>query len=505
MPEHERAWIGLDLGTQSVRALAVTARGDRLASATRPLRSTRLDRRHEQDPHAWWTATADALREVTAHITGHPVGGVAACATSGTILLTDAEGRPLTPGIMYDDTRAAERPEILSSLICEGDELWQRLGHRPQASWGLATLVHLQRSGAWPTGARVCHQGDVITRQLSGRPVPTDANQALKTGLDLTTLRWPDGLFDRIGLDTTAFPEVVLPGTPIATVCEAAAEATGLPAGTPVVAGTTDGCAAQFAAGALRPGRWNTVLGTTLVVKGVSVAPVREPTGAVYSHRAPHHDYWLPGGASSTGAGTVSALFGDAVPDSAPDRLPDWPDVPIAYPLAGIGERFPFVAPDAVGIVAVDGEIRPGIGALAALPPSTALAAVMLGVACLERLCYDLLAAAGAPPVHTVSFTGGATRNATWNQLRCDMLGVPVEIPAETEPALGSALLAASSAPGTDPVELADSMIRTATVLEPTPSTTGLTDAYRRFRDLLGSQGWLEGVSAGSSRQGTSR
>ena len=74
----------------------------------------------------------------------------------------------------------------------------------------------------------------------------------------------------------------------------------------------TDGCAAQLAAGALEVGEWNSVLGTTLALKGVSASLPHDPTGAVYSHRAPHGDLWLPGGASSTGAGAVRALFPDA-------------------------------------------------------------------------------------------------------------------------------------------------------------------------------------------------
>ncbi|MFB9840722.1 carbohydrate kinase, partial [Actinoallomurus acaciae] len=87
--------------------------------------------------------------------------------------------------------------------------------------------------------------------------------------------------------------------------CAAAAEVTGIRAGTPIVAGMTDGCAAQLGAGRLTPGSWNSVLGTTLLLKGVTREPLRDPYGVVYSHRAPD-DVWLPGGASSTGAGAIS-------------------------------------------------------------------------------------------------------------------------------------------------------------------------------------------------------
>ncbi|KPC84256.1 carbohydrate kinase, partial [Streptomyces sp. NRRL WC-3753] len=98
------------------------------------------------------------------------------------------------------------------------------------------------------------------------------------------------------------------PGTVLGTVCAAAAEATGLPEGTAIAAGMTDGCAAQIGAGALTPGAWNSVLGTTLVLKGVSPHLIRDPHGVVYCHRGPDGT-WLPGGASSSGAGVLARHF----------------------------------------------------------------------------------------------------------------------------------------------------------------------------------------------------
>ena len=95
----------------------------------------------------------------------------------------------------------------------------------------------------------------------------------------------------------------MLPGTPLGGLDDEVAATTGLRAGTPVVAGMTDGCAAQIGAGAVAPGTWNAVLGTTLVLKGVTEDLLHDPTGTVYCHRGPQGGWWLPGGASSTGAG----------------------------------------------------------------------------------------------------------------------------------------------------------------------------------------------------------
>ncbi|GAA3107714.1 hypothetical protein GCM10020001_027140 [Nonomuraea salmonea] len=286
-------WIGIDLGTQSVRALAVAGDGRVLGTGSRPLTSHRDGPRHEQDPEQWWrelaAATREALRGVPA---GERVEGVAVDATSGTILLTDAEGRAVTPALMYDDRRAdATRANEAGAAV------WERLGYRRmQPNWALPKLLWLLRDA--PPGARAAHQSDFVNRRLVGHEVATDLSNALKTGVDLIDERWPSDVFDVLGVPEGMLPAVVRPGARLGTVCAAAAEETGLPEGTPVIAGTTDGCAAQLGAGARQPGSWNSVIGTTLVLKGVTKELIHDPLGVVYSHRAPDGS-WLPGGAQA--------------------------------------------------------------------------------------------------------------------------------------------------------------------------------------------------------------
>jgi len=95
--ENETAWLGIDLGTQSVRALAVTADGTVLGRGSAPLGGRREGVRHEQDPGGWWAAVCTASRSALITLTGVRIGGLAVCGTSGTVLLTDGEGRPVSP------------------------------------------------------------------------------------------------------------------------------------------------------------------------------------------------------------------------------------------------------------------------------------------------------------------------------------------------------------------------------------------------------------------------
>ncbi|HEY8482763.1 MAG TPA: FGGY family carbohydrate kinase [Spirillospora sp.] len=484
----EPLWVGVDVGTQGVRTLAVTAEGRVAGRGSAPLTGRRDGVRHEQRPDDWWRAVVLATRRALQDAAADAVRGLAVCATSGTVLLTTPDGRPLTDGLMYDDARARDEAREVQEA---GAALWDRLGHRIQPSWALPKVRWLARENPDVLSrARIAHQADVVTGRLVGRPVPTDSSHALKTGYDLFDERWPHDLHDRLGLPATLFPEVVRPGTVLGVVGADAAAETGLRAGTPVIAGMTDGCAAQLGSGTLRPGRWNSVLGTTLVLKGVTVSPVRDPAGVVYNHRAPDGN-WLPGGASSVGAGVLDGA-GDDLERLDALAARHEPSSAVAYPLVSPGERFPFLAPEAegfmLGVPRDEGDRH---------------AALLQGVALVERLALAYLRRLGAAVEGPVTFTGGAARSAYWCQLRADVLGRPARIPEHADAALGMAVLAAcGTSPGRAPADVAESMVRVRTVVEPRPGMTArFGDAFRRLVDELERRGWLPSDVAAHARE----
>jgi D-ribulokinase len=477
--KRKSAWLGLDLGTQSVRAMVVSDAGETLAVGSHKLTSRRDGPRHEQDPEEWWRATAAACRgALTALSAGLTIEGVAVDGTSGTILLVDGGGRPLTLGLMYDDSRAVEEAKRVNEA---GAAVWATLGYnRMQVSWGLPKLLWLldQQRGL-AAGTRLAHQTDFINRRLVGSDVATDTSNALKTGVDLINERWPDEVFAALGVPGEILPAVVRAGTSLGVVSAEAAMQTGIPENTPVTAGMTDGCAAQMGAGALSVGGWNSVLGTTLVLKGVTSDLIKDPTGVVYSHRSPDGN-WLPGGASSSGAGAISKHFPGRDLETLEKRAAERePANIITYPLHGLGERFPFIAPEAEEFTlgqAVDEIER--------------YAALLQGVAFIERLCFDYLDMLGAPISGPVVLTGGGAKSRYWCQLRADVLGRPVTLPENAEAALGMAVLAAAARRKV--ADAAAEMVRIREVIDPrSDHVRRFRESYLRLIDELTRRGWV--------------
>jgi sugar (pentulose or hexulose) kinase len=478
-------WVGVDVGTQSLRVMVVDALGTPTGQAARRLRSHRGPARiHEQDATSWWRALGEASREALAGAGTRPVRGIALCSTSGTVLLTDRQGAALGPALMYDDARAAAEERRAAEA---GGALWVSLGYPMQRSWALPKALWLlgqadagTRAAAGRGDVRLAHSADYLAGRLVGAPVDTDFSHALKTGYDLVAEGWPADVLDELGLPIAMLPAVVRPGTTLGTVGAAAAEHTGLPAGTPVLAGMTDGCAAQIAAGALEPGCWNSVLGTTLVLKGVTEHRLADPGGAVYSHRHPDGG-WLPGGASNVGAGAVAARYSDrelarldqAAAEHEPAGL-------VTYPLTSRGERFPFVRPDAEPVM---------LGSPAG--EADRYAALLQGVAFVEKLCYAYLRSLHANVAGRITVTGGGSRSQYWCQLRADILGRPLHRPRQTEPAFGMAVLAAAgtgSLTGT-----ARRMVRLSGTVDPRPGgPQRFVEPFGRLVDELLRLGYID-------------
>lgn len=481
--------MGIDLGSGGVRVVICDGRGTVAAEASQSF-DAGVDLPpagpgyHEQDVNQWWPTAQAAIRTTLAQassagVSPPDVRALAVTSTSGTLVPLDASHRPVGPALMYNDGRAVAQAEQLNALAVDFNA---RLGRSFQPSFALCKILWVAQHDPvrFAQTALWVHAGDYLVGCLTGVYDVSDYSTALKTGYDLLEQRWP-AFIEQAGIPLERLPRVVAPGTAIGCVSESAAEATGLASGTVVRAGMTDASAALLASGAASPGEWNSTLGTTLVLKGISETLVRDPLGRVYCHLHPL-GWWLPGAASNVGgerlralaAGQPMALLDQQAAARGPSRV-------VMYPLARRGERFPFVAPDAEGFV---------IGQ----PQDDAdlYRACLEGVALVERLCYDVLAELGAPACGRLYITGRGSRSAVWNQIRADALGRQLVQPEQPESAFGAALLAAAGTLYDDVAQAARAMVRITSVFDPHPAAQAHYDnQYARLIEAFRERGYL--------------
>lgn len=432
-------FLGIDVGTSGVRALAVTNDGSVLALAgvDFPVQQGRChEGHHEQDPDSWWQATChatgrlmDQLKDLG--VSADALQGAAVDGTSGTLVALDATRKPVRSALMYNDLRGVEQAKRLNEIA---SEFLARHGYLFSSSFAAAKILWFRENEPHAFDGTRCfaHQADYVASRLTGEAIVSDFNNALKTGYDLLEDCWPAWLATDLAVGNR-LPHVVEPGHLIGQISAIGSQESGLPAGLPIMAGTTDGVAACLASGMQSPGEYNTTLGTTLVFKGLSDRICSSPGGLVYSHKLPGAR-WLPGAASNTGAEWISRWF-EAADLARMDREAEeiLPTAPIAYPLARQGERFPFSRSDAEGF-----------GMEACHSERERYASCLLGTALVERLAYDVLDRVSGQSSGAVYATGGGSRSDIWTQIRADVTGRVMHRPAVAESAFGAALLAAS-------------------------------------------------------------
>ncbi len=465
-------FLGIDAGTQGVRAAVVSPSGDMAAESAYAYPVLNLARepdRYEQSPLDWWDGLRRVVRDCVAKLPRpEEIAAVSLCGTSGTVLALDEAGEPLGNAILYNDLRSAGKAGEIGP---RAPGLEARLGYRIGASFSLPRMVWYREEApeVWDRCRVILHQADYLLWRLTGEQV-TDHTNALKSGYDVLAGEWPRELEDRLGLDRRKLPRVLACGETIGKILPKVAEELGLSPNTWVAAGSTDAYAAVLAAGAVGPGDRVSVLGTTLVCKAVSETRALDPSGAGYPYPMPE-GRWLAGGATNLGGRGVGELAdGDYKGlDAQAERL--LPTGVRCYPLYGRGERFPFSDPGAEPFFR--GSIFGG-----RLYP-----ALMEGVAYGERLCYERLEELGCALGPVVKATGGASRSTVWLKIRASVLNTPMVVPETLTAALGCAMMAAAGELG-GLGNAARSMSRVKLEVDPDPALVGpYEELYRKFRE----------------------
>ena len=478
-----RAFIGIDVGTQGARVVAVDEHGHLLSKHRSPLPLFDLQREH--DPDMWWRTAVELLKHVgedlQARSTGVEATAISVVSTSGTVIPVDRNGVPVHPALMYSDDRASDEARLCHAAFRASADR-HAFASSINASYGLPKILWFLRNHDAKASRihRWIHAADYVLGRLSGVWGFTDQTNALKTGFDVFNEEWPEVIWSRLGVPRDWLPKVVASGTVLGRLSSDASETTGLPRSIVVTAGMTDGCGSQVAAGAVRPGNWNTTIGTTMVVKGTTHEPILDPLGRIYNHRHPQ-GLWMPGGASYTGADWISQDYPghDLRTLDAAARLLT-PTGHLSYPLRRAGERFPFIASSARGFDA------------SGLTEQELYTARLEGVAYIERLSYELVEHLSGERVSLVSSAGGASRSDVWLQLRSNVLQRPIVRMRLPEAAVGAAIIAASGTHFSTLDEAVQGMTSPESTIHPNAKAWAYEAPYAAFVEQLATNGYLD-------------
>jgi xylulokinase len=440
------AFLGLDIGTSSIKAVLIDENQKFVAEASVSLS---VSRPHplwsEQNPADWANGVQQAAAEVR-RAAPESFARLSAIGLSGQMhgaVLVDEADRPLRPAILWNDGRSfAECAELERRL----PNFRQRAGNIAMPGFTAPKLLWIARHepDAFKATRRVLLPKDYVRLTLSGEAVSEMSDASGTLWLDIARRRWDDDLLEATGLRSAQMPRLV-EGSAVSTyLSPAIASQWGLAGRKIIIAGGAgDNAAAAVGVGAVAAGQGIVSLGTSGVIFAVTdrFVSLPERTLHAFCHALPgrwHGMAVMLSAASSLSwiAGLlgrkddIDGLAAEAeVFASSPDRVAD---APIFLPYLS-GERTPHNDAAATGLFA----------GLRAEHGADALAyAVMEGVAFSFADGIDVIDEAGARPTSTM-IVGGGARSEFWGQMIADATGLAIDLAesAEAGAALGAARL----------------------------------------------------------------
>jgi xylulokinase len=472
--------IGVDIGTGSTKAVLTTHDGTLQAVARRDhAPSLPQPGWAEMDADRyWWGDVVDVLAELTSAHPGQEIAAVCVSGLGPCVVQTDAVLRPRRPAILYGvDTRATrEIAEITEQL--GADAILERCGKDLSSQAIGPKLAWLRRAAGegWRPDDRWFSAHTYVVARLTGDWV-LDHHTASQCDpfYDVRTQDWARDWVEAV-LPGLALPRLVWPSEQVGVVQGAAAAATGLAEGTPVVAGTVDAWAEAFSVGVRRPGDLMLMYGSTMFFVQVLTAPT-SVSGLWTTSGVEPSSHTLAAGMATSGTITTwlqdltgGVPFETLVAEAA--AVPAGSEGLVMLPYFS-GERTPIYDPLARGVIA-GLTLRHGRGHL--------LRAAYEGIACGVRQIIGALEQAAGRPERIVA-VGGGTQGGLWTQIVSDVCGLEQQVPAQTiGAAYGDALLAAIGvglvAPDTD-------WARPDHVVRPNPSTASTyAELFQTYTEL---------------------
>lgn len=437
-------FLGLDIGTGGSRAVIVSADGDVVASSTveHVAFASPSIGWAEQSPEDWWRASCEAIRGALkiANIDPSEIGAVSFSGQMHGSVLLDENDEVLRPALLWCDQRTAEQVNEITQTI-GATRLIELVCNPAVTGFTLPKLLWVRKyePPIWNRVRSVLLPKDYIRLRLSGDKASDVADSSGTLYFDVRARKWSSEMLEQFKLDEAILPKVYESTDVTGAVSQKGAEATGLKAGTPVVAGAGDNAAGAIGAGIVKPGSVGVTIGTSGVVFIVTDQPKRDLKGRVHSlcHAVPGR--WHMTGVTLAAGQSLKwfreqlgngASYDELTNEAA--KIPSGSDGAVWLPYL-MGERTPHLDPNARAAF---------VGLTASHTRAHLARAVMEGVAFSLREAIDIFRELGAP-INEIRLGGGGARSELWRQIQADVYGQTVStIAADEGAAFGAAILA---------------------------------------------------------------
>ncbi len=479
--------MGIDASTTATKALVIEATGAVVATGVssydydipRPTWS-------EQDPRLWWAGAVAAVRSALdqAGVAANAIDAIGLTGQMHGSVLLDDRGDVVRPAILWNDQRTSEECEEIRRRVGR-DVLIATTGN--DAITGLTSpkllWVRNHEPDNWSRVRTVLLPKDYVRFRLTG-DAAVDVAGGSGTGLfDLADRTWSNPVLEALELDPELFPQSFEGPEITGQVSREAADATGMPAGTPVVAGGGDQAANAVGVGATTSGLMALSLGTSGVVFAASDGARIDHEARVqaFCHAVP--DRWHMMGVMLSAAGSLRWLHDTLAPGVDYDDLmrgaaevPAGSEGLLFLPYLS-GERTPHPDPKARGAF---------VGLTTSHDLRHLTRAVLEGVAFGLRDGLDLMVLSGVPGPEAIRASGGGTRSELWRQILADVLEARIDtMVTEEGAAYGAALLASVGAGHHDSVdEAVAETVKVEPGAEPGANAAIYREEHRRYQQL---------------------
>jgi xylulokinase len=480
-------FIGLDIGTSSVKAVMAGPGGVRLDAFSAAHATARTaPGMAEQDPADWLRAAHAALARLAAHPAAGRVAAIGVTSQVNTHVFCDANGAALAPAITWQDTRAAAQAARLDGMIAPEAKVAALGAPIPiDASHALSRMAWMAetRPEVWAATAHVMLPKDWVIREVTGA-VAADPISAV--GLVGPDLRYAPAVTDLVARAGAVLPPLADPLDIVGRIAD------GPFAGVPVAMGTMDAWASMFGLGVAGEGQAMYLSGTSEVLGLIAQTRAGAPgiiTFPDWRGITLHAGPTQSGGASLAWLSRLLGRDAAALGDLA-GGVRITADSPLFLPHLD-GERAPLWDASSRGAFA---------GMTGATGPAELAAAVMEGVAFSARLALEAIEVSAAQPVLHLRHGGGGAISDVWCQIRADALGRSLErVGAPEAGAMGALVIAGVASGGmADLREATRSLVAVDRSFDPAPHSARLAaDRFAAYRELYAALGPVNRRRAG--------